>query len=138
MNKVISVGAGIGAGVTAWMFSSAHLLDAQIYSVATAIAALSGTALGFLVTALSIFAALYTRDLVQRLQRTGHYEQVINKMFLSAALFMGSAIAGVFCLFASDSAAQVVLGVDVGLVTTALAFLLVSGYQFYLVLKGVR
>lgn len=129
---------GLLAGYTAWLYANNGLTDDRLYSIATAIAAFSGTALGFLITALSVFTALFSRDLVQRLFKTGHFTKLVRLMFCAAAVFMVTAIACLAALFLNGSAVISLVSLAVGLTVTGSTLLAIAGYQFYLVLIYVK
>jgi hypothetical protein len=128
-------------GGAVWFATSSYLsaqgasvTDAQLSAIGTALIALSGSALGFLVTALSIFATLLDRDLIKRLINTGHFKGLITLMFIAAAAFLLSTLVGIAALFAAHSTAMTVTAIATGLTACALLLLSLAGYRFYLIL----
>jgi hypothetical protein len=138
MWPMISALAGVLVAIAARFYGTAEMAEDELRSVSVAVGTLSGTTLGFVFTALSIFAALFTRDLVQKLKTTGHYSRLVGLMFLSAAIFGVTAVVSVSSLFFSGAIAVNLTSAAVGSCAMALTSLSVAGYQFYLVLTNVR
>jgi hypothetical protein len=124
-------------GLVAWLFAQGQS-EAQLYSVASVLVTVSITSLGFLFTAASIFAALFTRDLVQKLMRTGHYKNLVTLIFITAIAFLVSAVMSLASMFASGVNLLTIVSVSVGLASAAILLFCVAGHQFYLVLSNVE
>ncbi|MFP1683372.1 hypothetical protein ACLD0W_12740 [Alloalcanivorax sp. C16-1] len=75
------------------------LPDERIHAVATAMVGASGTMLGFLITAVSIVAALMDRTLIRNLKKTGHFDQLIQDTFITCAALLFALILGLVSLF---------------------------------------
>jgi hypothetical protein len=123
--------------LVAWV-TSQSLSEPQIYSLASVLATLSITTVGFVFTAASIFAALFTRDLVQKLMRTGHFRDLVALLFFTAIVFLISAVISFCAMFTSGSTLFVVVSAAIGFAFSALLLFCVAGYRFYLVLSNVE
>ena len=134
----ISPLAGVVAGLVAFLFIPESVQDSQLYSVANALIAIGATSLGFMVTALSIFAALINRDLFQKLIATGYFRELTLEMFMTAAAFLAITIIALASLFLSGAPLHHTIAVSIGVFTLAIFLLCSAGYKFYVVLGNVK
>ncbi|ECA8970981.1 hypothetical protein LE270_03290 [Salmonella enterica subsp. enterica serovar Hillegersberg] len=75
--------------------------DTALYGIATAMAGLAGTLLGFLITGVALLTAVMDRTLLTNMRKTGHYQRFIKGIFLTSWLFLVQIILLVICLFLS-------------------------------------
>src|SRR5262245_45108406 len=59
----------------------------------------SATLLGFLVSAGALLYAVANTTLARNLQRTGHFRDLLEDLFLAAACFLAALVLGLACLF---------------------------------------
>lgn len=101
------------------------------------LAQVAGTMLGFMLAALAIVASISETDLVKRMKETGHYDSLLQNLFLGALLFLGCAVMSLLILLGvplSEKAVSTLFGLHLA----ALWELLVVGWQFWLTLKNLN
>lgn len=70
-----------------------------LVSAASAVAGVAGTMLGFMIAALAILASIAGMRLLRNMQRTGHYQVLLARLFVASgffALLLASALCAVF------------------------------------------
>jgi protein-S-isoprenylcysteine O-methyltransferase Ste14 len=113
-----------------WWKVVPSLKDERMIAVLSALAAASGTLLGFLITALTLLAAVMDRTLVANMRRTGHYQRLIRGTFLSCVVLLTTLVASVTSMFISSHPLHIAFSIAVGLAILAVMQLLESGTRF--------
>lgn len=101
---------------------SANFKSSQLLNVAGVLAGVSGTLLGFLITAVALLTAVMDRRLVANMRKTGHYQRLVSETFATciglfattvlcivALLFTDLALTMCFCSGGLHSGAQLYL-----------------------------
>lgn len=93
--------------------------------------------LGFMLAALAVIASISNTALVERMRKTGHYDDLLTTIFFGCCFFLAVALCGFTLLFgvpAGRDFLAVVLGLHVG----SLISLIDIGRKFRLVLTNLR
>lgn len=106
-------------------------------SLASAVASIAGTMLGFLLAALAVLASIAGSRLLRNMQRTGHYQVLLHRLIISAGFFLFLLLAalvtmlgGVKLPWAWEAAT--------GLVVAAIFALVDAMYKFAQVLLALK
>lgn len=75
--------------------------EERLHAIMNALAGASGTMLGFLITALSIIAALMDRTLIANLKKTGHFDVLVGDSLVACASLMLCLAMSLVALFMS-------------------------------------
>ncbi len=73
--------------------------ESQLYEIAKVLAGVSGTLLGFLITAITLLTAVMDRQLVANMRRTGHYQRLLKETFYTCAFLLILLVNSIFMLF---------------------------------------
>lgn len=101
------------------------------------LAQVAGTMLGFMLAALAVVASINHTHLVKMMRETGHYISLLKTLFSGAAVFFSCVVLSMLAL----------LGVKIGIWgmaalmgmhVAAVVSLLVTGWQFWLVLSNLH
>lgn len=136
------------AGVVVYVFSTTTLAtkEADLRNAVNVIAGTSATLLGFLVSAGALLYAVANTTLARNLQRTGHFQGLLDDLFVDATAFLAALLVGLTCLFLPDlafpgsSATRLNVGIYVLVFANALAYLLLIpvGRKLWLLLSNIR
>jgi len=116
-------------GGVLWL-ASPSLKDDRIVSVLSAIAAASGTLLGFLITAVTLLTAVMDRTLVANMRKTGHYQRLVRETFQSCGVLLATLVASVAAMFMSDAGLFITFCVVIGLATLSVLQMVETGVRF--------
>lgn len=141
--SIVLVAAAAAAG---WLHSRAPLSFAEMRNVASVLAGVNATLLGFLVSAGALLYAVANTTLARNLQRTGHFKRLLAHLFMAAGLFLGALVSAVGGLlvpeqvegFADGALLWHVLGSLLFFTLAGLAMLLPLGYKFWQLLTGLQ
>lgn len=113
-------------------YGAYHGLDAyaDIRITATTLVALAGTLTGFLLTALSLLIGIADRPFIENLRMTGHYRQLIRKIFKAAGLWLCVVAIGLAGHIVAAEVQRIVISLAMGLATLALLYFLSVGSKF--------
>jgi hypothetical protein len=75
------------------------LADADLRTASGVVAQIGATMLGFILAALAILATVVNTKLVRNMQRTGHYQLLLRRMFVCVLAFGFVTLAGIAVLF---------------------------------------
>src|SRR5437016_1740825 len=96
--RALAVGA---AGVAVYYFTRVGLVT-EVQDLRAAVNTLVGasaTLLGFLVSAGALLYAVSNTTLARNLQRTGHFNRLLEDLFIAAGAFLVALMVGMLCLF---------------------------------------
>lgn len=89
-----------------WM--NACFSSEELRTIAGTAAQISATMMGFLLAALAILASIANMRLLRNMQRTGHYQVLLGRMLVSAAMFFLLLIFSMSVLVVPDSIPHVI------------------------------
>ncbi len=92
--------------------------------------------LGFLLAALAVVASITNSDLLKRMRTTGHYDELLQNLFLGAFLFLTCTVLSLLVLLGVQLP-QILMATLFGLHVAALFVLLIVGWQFWLTLRNI-
>ncbi|TAN12942.1 MAG: hypothetical protein EPN34_03200 [Burkholderiaceae bacterium] len=122
------------AGLTHWPPALADRAAALAF--AGAILTVATTLLGFTLAALAIVASITQTTLVQRMHKTGHYDDLLRTLFYAGAVFLAIDMLG-FALLFGTPATTGVMSVALALHAAALVLLIDAARKFRLVLTNL-
>ncbi|MCV2444777.1 hypothetical protein ACG907_02775 [Acinetobacter bereziniae] len=107
------------------------------YEIAKLICSISGTILGFLLTAVAMLTAIMDRKLVENMRKTGHYKVFIVDCFVNCFVFLITIILGITCLFTINPNLSYIFYLMILFAMTALFMLVEQGRRFLLIFTKV-
>lgn len=107
------------------------------YEIAKLISSISGTILGFLLTAVAMLAAVMDRKLVENMRKTGHYRVFIVDCFINCLLLLCAMIFGIVTLFTVNPYLSYVFYIMIFFSVTATFFLITQGHRFLLIFTRI-
>lgn len=133
-----TITAGIAAAV-GWVLGwDPGLSDrAAVLGFAGSVASIAATMLGFMLAALAVLASIHQTTLVERLKRTGHYDDLLHTVFFGCAVFALIALGGFALLLGAPAARWLMLAL-LGLHAAAGVSLFDIGRKFRLLLVNLR
>lgn len=131
--------AGAVIALASWHFGWAPGLPDQsaVLGFAGSVASIAATMLGFMLAALAVLASISNTTLVERMKKTGHYDDLLHTIFFGSLLFLAIVLGGFALLFGAPPV-RWLLAVLSGLHVAALVSLADIGRKFHLVLKNLR
>jgi hypothetical protein len=90
-----------------WLCSN-FFTEEILHNAASAFAGVGATLLGFMVAALSILTAIGDQPLLQNMQKTGHYQNLLDELYITATSYAVVMITALFTIFLSGR--YVILG----------------------------
>lgn len=101
------------------------------------VASISVTMLGFMLAALAVLASINHTKLVAGMRKTGHYTELLVRLFAGCTFFLFCALSG-FAVMFGVPVSGMVFPVIAGLHVAALLALLDIGSKFWLVLRNLE
>jgi len=131
--------AGAASALVSWHFGWAPVLPDQsaVLGFAGSVASIAATMLGFMLAALAVLASISNTTLVERMKKTGHYDDLLHTIFFGCTLFLAIALVGYSLLFGVPGS-RWLLTFLLGLHVAALVSLMDIGRKFHLVLVNLR
>ena len=111
--------------------------QSAVLAFAGSVASIAATMLGFMLAALAVLASISNTTLVERMRKTGHYDDLLHTIFFGCLLFLFIALCGFALLFGMPPY-QPFLVMLLGLHAAALVSLFDIGRKFRLVLVNLR
>ncbi|WP_374658741.1 hypothetical protein [Inhella sp.] len=93
--------------------------------------------LGFLLAALAVVASITDSDLLKRMRETGHYNELLQNLFVGALFFLVCTVVSVLALLGVQFTLWF-MALFYGLHAAALVVLLIVGWQFWLTLRNLK
>lgn len=93
--------------------------------------------LGFMLAALAVIASISNTDLLQKMRKTGHYDDLLNTVFAGCFVFLVVALCGFAMLF-GVSPSRAFLSAILALHGAAFVSLIDIGRKFRLVLVNLE
>lgn len=126
-------------GLASWHYGWAPSLPdaAAVLGFAGSVASIAATMLGFMLAALAVIASISNTSLVERMKKTGHYDDLLQTIFVGCMFFLAIALCGFALLFGAPPE-RWLLAVLMGLHAAALVSLVDIGRKFRLVLVNLR
>lgn len=110
--------------------------DAELATTVPTVVQVSASMMGFMLAALAILISIVDKPLVQNLQKSGHYKDLLNTLFIASVIF-----AAIFVLSSVVLIAPVAVPhwktVLLGLLFSGTFVLLQTGWKFWLVLSNL-
>lgn len=103
----------------------------------SAAASVGATLLGFMLAALAILASITHTHLVQMMQRSGHYGDLLSTLGAGCLVMLASTVLGFAMLF-GVSATPFAIALMVGLHVGSLCSLIDTGRKFWMVMSHLR
>lgn len=130
---------GAATALTSWRLGWSPELPDQsaVLGFAGTVASVASTMLGFMLAALAVIASISNTTLVERMRKTGHYDDLLTTIFLGCGFFLVVALCGFALLFGAP-AVRGFLTIVLGLHAAALVSLADIGRKFRLVLTNLR
>lgn len=131
--------AGLATAGASWYCGFGPDLPDQgaLLGFAGSVASIAATMLGFMLAALAVLASINNTTLVERMKKTGHYDNLLRTVFFGCMLFLLIALSGFALLFGAPRVGWH-LSALLGLHVAALLSLLDIGRKFHLVLTNLR
>lgn len=107
------------------------------YEISKLLAGISGTILGFLLTAVAMLTAVMDRKLVENMRKTGHYRVFIVDCFINSFLFLIIIVLGVFSLFFKNPNLSYILYAIIFFTFSAIFMLIEQGRRFLLIFTKI-
>jgi len=107
------------------------------YEIAKLITGISGTILGFLLTAVAMLTAVMDRKLVENMRKTGHYKVFIIDCFINIFLFLIVIGLGIICLFFANPYLSYILYGVIFFTSAAILMLIEQGRRFILIFTKI-
>ena len=108
-----------------------------VLGFAGSVASIAATMLGFMLAALAVIASISNTTLVERMRKTGHYDDLLSTIFWGCAFFLLIVLGG-FSLLFGVAPHPLLLVVLLGLHAAAFVSLIDIGRKFRLVLVNLR
>ena len=128
-------------GLLSWYFGWVPVLpdhdQSALLSFSGSVASIAATMLGFMLAALAVLASISNTTLVERMKKTGHYDDLLRTIFFGCILFLAIALCGFSLLFGAPPLRWLLAGL-LGLHVAALVALVDIGRMFHLVLVNLR
>lgn len=86
---------GIGGGLAVRALNVPYIEPSDLRQIASTVAQIAATMIGFLLAALAILASIANMRLLRNMQRTGNFQVLLGRMIVAAVYFF---IALVFCM----------------------------------------
>lgn len=107
------------------------------YEIAKLIAGISGTILGFLLTAVAMLTAVMDRKLIENMRKTGHYTVFIVDCFINSFLFLIVIVLGFGSLFFTNPFLSYILYCIIFFTLTAIFMLIEQGRRFLIIFTKI-
>ncbi|MDM1272637.1 hypothetical protein ABEF79_06905 [Acinetobacter sp. ANC 7454] len=107
------------------------------YEIAKLIAGISGTILGFLLTAVAMLTAVMDRKLVENMVKTGHYRVFIVDCFINSFLFLVVIVLGLASLFFTNPYLSYLLYSILFFTFSAVFMLIEQGRRFLIIFTRI-
>lgn len=121
-----------------WQYDLLQRMDSAELRTAIGIAAqISATMLGFLIAALSILASISGHRLLRNMQKTGHYQVLLRRLFWNSGAYAVAMIASFVAVLINGSIFIPSSLLALILFTYACLFLIDIGWRFWLVLANL-
>lgn len=139
MVTIVAVPAGI-AFASAWacwkMLEHNEMLPPDLLrGIAQVYASVAVTMVGFSLAMLAILVSASSTRLLRNMMKTGHYDLVNGRLFVTASFFGIALVAALASLFLPDGALAAGLSIATGALVGACVALAISSYRFWTVLK---
>jgi hypothetical protein len=132
---VIVVGAGVSAAL--WRTELPALAAEPMRQVASTIAQIAATMMGFLFAALAILASIANMRLLRNLQRTGNFQVLLGRMLIAATAFFFLMIFAIVVMV-SPSFLSHELAMGIGLLIASCFALVDATMKFAVVLFSLK
>ncbi len=131
--------AGFAAALASWHYGWVPVLpdQAAILVFSGSVASIAATMLGFMLAALAVLTSISNTTLVERMKKTGHYDDLLRTIFFGCLVFLAIVLSG-FALLFGVPPVRWLLAVLLGLHVAALVSLADIGRKFHLVLRNLR
>ncbi len=113
------------------------LEDSAIRSAASVAAQVSATLLGFLIAGLAILASVTGNQLLKNMQESGHYAELLRKIFTIAVWYAVSLVIGCWTVIAPMQFLYESAFLCLGVFLAAVLMLGDIGWRFWIVLKNI-
>lgn len=129
-NVALPILVGYGAWVGLQSISDPRL-------TATTMVALSGTLIGFMMTAISLLVSSADRPFMSNLRKTGHYRRLVSEILLAATLWLAVAVTALSAHFMSGDMQRYVISIAAGLLSLSFVHFVIAGRKFKFVIKNL-
>lgn len=107
------------------------------YEIAKLVSSISGTILGFLLTAIAMLTAVMDRKLVENMRKTGHYRVFIVDCFINCFLLLWAMIFGIVTLFTINPYLSYIFYTMIFFSISAILLLITQGHRFLLIFTRI-
>ena len=111
--------------------------SSQLLNVAGVLAGVSGTLLGFLITAVALLTAVMDRPLVANMRKTGHYQRLVSETFATCIGLFATTVLCIVALFFTDLALTVVFAVVVFMAVLSFLYVVEAGRRFSTIISAL-
>lgn len=119
-----------------WVFGQVEALtEAHLRNVVTVFTSVSVTMLGFTLAMLAVLVSISSTRIVRNMNRTGHYDLIVLRLFISAGMFGAVLVSALVCLFLFGQPFVVGVAISSGFMVGACVAMTISTYKFWLLLK---
>lgn len=134
VRRLVSVVLSVAAAGGVWRWHPQTMSVGDYGALLSTVASVSATLLGFLIAALAILSALVNRRLVMNMQRTGHYQQLTEELFISAAAYLLVLVVSMAAFLVIGDVFRFAIILTTAGLTFATLELLAAGMKFYRVM----
>lgn len=117
-----------------WFYGSGIDGD-SLQSIASVIAGVSGTLLGFLITAIALLTAVMDRTLIANMRHTGHYDRLVGDTFMTCAFLLATVSVSITSLFFSGLVQRCAFAGLVFIFVLSLLYVIQAGARFKTVIS---
>lgn len=103
---------------------------ADLSDIAGVAAGVSGTLLGFLITAVALLTSVMDRKLVANMRMTGHYQRLVKETFHTCIMLLCVLVVSVVSMFLSACNMQIAFVVLAFFSLLSLIYLVETGWRF--------
>lgn len=109
----------------------------KLHGIAGVIAGVSGTLLGFLITAVALLTAIMDRTLVANMRKTGHYQRLVFDSFSTCAALLGTVVTSILSLFLDGCLHYVVFTLMLFVLCLGVLYAVEAGRRFSNVISNL-
>lgn len=126
---LLRVAASLLASWALWHYGL-PMEPADLKGIAGVLAGVSGTLLGFLITAVALLTSVMDRTLVANMRMTGHYQRLVRETFYACIMLLCMLVASIVSLFLDACSMQVAFAVLAFFSVLSLMYMVESGWRF--------
>lgn len=136
MRSVVEALVAIACALT--FFYAGSYDAARLYSLANALATVSGVLFGFLLTAIAMISSLPERRLVQNMRITGHYRVLVRGTLRACGAHFFAMVVALVAIFSQGEIVALLVSISIALAAFAILRTMQAGRRFWIVLEALE